>query len=58
MPLPHAAAALLVVVAQAEDVRPLAAKGVLVTLALIVVVCGAILLAAFGYFSPSDDRHD
>jgi hypothetical protein len=46
--------ALLVAAAENEDVKPLAAKSLLVTLALIVVICAAILLAGFGYFGPSD----
>jgi len=51
-------ALLLAAVETAEKVKPLEAKSILVTLAVIAVVCAAILLAGFGYFSPSnDDSH-
>lgn len=47
---------LLVAAETAEKARPLSAKSLLVTLAVIVAVCAAILLAGFGYFSSSDNN--
>jgi hypothetical protein len=44
------------VAAETEDVKPLAAKSLLITLAIIVVIVAAILLAGFGYFGPSDNN--
>jgi O-antigen/teichoic acid export membrane protein len=54
-----AAAALLVAVAEhTEDVEPLSGKSLLITLAIIVAICAAILLAGFGYFTSEDsDKH-
>ncbi len=51
--------ALLVAAAETEEkVKPLAARSLFVTLAVILVVMAAILLAGFGYFSPGDgDKH-
>lgn len=52
-------AALLVAAAQneqtVEQVEPLAARSIFVTLAVIVVAGAAVLLAGFGYFTSSDD---
>lgn len=48
-------ALLLVASETAEKVKPLRAESILVTLAIIAVVCAAILLAGFGYFSSSSD---
>ncbi len=49
--------ALLVAASEtAEKVKPLRAESILVTLAVIAVVCAAILLAGFGYFSSSDGK--
>ncbi len=49
-------AALLLAANEAEEVvKPLEAKSIFVILAMILVVCGALLLAGFGYFSPTDD---
>ena len=39
----------------AERVEPLAARSIFATLAVIVVVGAAVLLAGFGYFTSSDD---
>ena len=39
---------------EAEEVKPLSGTSLLVTLAIIVVIGAAILLAGFGYFGPSD----
>ncbi len=49
------AAVVLAAVEAEERVKPLSGQAMLITLGLIVVVCAAILLAGFGYFSPSDD---
>lgn len=48
-------ALLLVASETGEKVKPLQAKSLLLTLAVIVVICGAIMLAGFGFFSPSDE---
>ncbi len=49
--------AVFVALAETEEkVKPLQAKSLLVTLAVIAVVCAAILLAGFGYFSSSDNN--
>lgn len=54
--MPTTAAALLLAVAEhSEEVKPLQGKSILITLAVIAVICAAILLAGFGYFSPSKD---
>ena len=50
-PLPS----LLVAVAEhTEDVEPLSGRSILITLAVILVITFAIVLAGFGYFSPGD----
>lgn len=52
------AALLLAVAEHSEEVKPLQGKSILITLAVIAVICGAILLAGFGYFtSDSDSSH-
>jgi hypothetical protein len=49
-------AALLVAAAETEErVKPLSGRSMLIALAVIVVICAAILLAGFGYFTSSDD---
>ena len=54
--MPTTAAALLLAVAEhSGEVEPLQGKSILITLAVITVICAAILLAGFGYFSPSKD---
>jgi hypothetical protein len=54
--MPTTATALLLAVAEhSEEVEPLQGKSILITLAVITVICAAILLAGFGYFSPSKD---
>ena len=50
-----AAALLLAVAEHSEEVKPLSGRSMLITLAVITVICGAILLAGFGYFSPGSD---
>ena len=50
-----AAALLLAVAEHSEEVKPLSGRSMLLTLAIIAVICGAILLAGFGYFSPGND---
>ena len=48
--------ALLIAVAEhSEDVKPLSGRSMLITLAIITVICGAILLAGFGYFTSDGD---
>jgi hypothetical protein len=49
-------AALVAAETEAETVKPLAGKSLLITLAIIVVIVAAILLAGFGYFGPSDSN--
>ncbi len=53
--MPPLAAVLLLAVETEERVKPLAARSILITLAVILAICGAILLAGFGYFSPGND---
>jgi hypothetical protein len=50
------AAFLLAVAEHSEDVKPLQGKSILITLAVITVICGAILLAGFGYFTSDSDN--
>jgi hypothetical protein len=46
---------LLIAVAEhAEEVEPLSGRSILITLAVILAVTFAIVLAGFGYFSPGD----
>lgn len=46
---------LLVAVAEhTEEVEPLRGRSILITLAIVLAVCFAIVLAGFGYFSPGD----
>lgn len=53
-----AAALLLAVAEHSEEVKPLQGKSILITLAVIAVICAAILLAGFGYFtSDNSDSH-
>ena len=49
------AALLLAVAEHSEEVKPLSGRSMLIALAIILVICGAILLAGFGYFSPNSD---
>ena len=51
-----AAALLLAVAEHSEEVKPLSGRSMLIALAIILVICGAILLAGFGYFSPGNDE--
>ena len=51
-----AAALLLAVAEHGEGVKPLSGKSMLITLALITVICAAILLAGFGYFTSDDSN--
>ena len=47
---------LLVAVAEhSEEVEPLSGRSLLITLAIILAICFAIVLAGFGYFSPGND---
>ena len=46
---------LLAVLAQAEAVEPLRAGSIFLILGIILVICFAIVLAGFGYFTPSRD---
>ena len=54
--IPAMLAALLVAAAETEErVKPLAAKSIFITLAVIAVIVAAILLAGFGYFTSDDN---
>lgn len=48
-------AMLVLAAAEAEKVKPLRSSSLLITIAIIAAICGAILLAGFGYFSPPGD---
>lgn len=50
------AAAAAAQAAEHGEVKPLATKSILVTLAIIVVVGGAVVLAGLGYFTDDPDR--
>ena len=50
------AALLLAVAEHSEEVKPLQGKSILITLAVITVICAAILLAGFGYFTSDSDN--
>lgn len=56
---PAMAVAVAVAVAQAAEhgeVKPLATRSILVTLAIIAIAGGAIVLAGLGYFTNDSDR--
>ena len=56
MSLPLSLPSLLVAVAEhSEEVEPLSGRSILITLAIILAITFAIVLAGFGYFSPGDD---
>ena len=56
MSLPLVPPSLLVAVAEhSEEVEPLAGRSILITLAIILAIVFAVVLAGFGYFSPGDD---
>ena len=50
-----AATLLLAVAEHSERVKPLSGRSILITLAVIGVICAAILLAGFGYFTGDGD---
>lgn len=50
-----ALAALLAVADTAETVKPLTAGKIGIYLAIVIVVCAAIVLAGLGYFTPGND---
>lgn len=46
---------MVAVVEHAEAVKPLSGRSILITLAIILAITFAIVLAGFGYFSPGDN---
>ena len=54
MSLPLLPSLLVAVAEHAEEVEPLSGRSLLITLAIILAITFAIVLAGFGYFSPGD----